>query len=102
MAVKALAVKFVGRSAGSLTVAGEDRLARLADLRTIGLQTAQDTENVVRINLQLDLAILGHVWVAGGAFLVVALSHAAAGHRRRLRRQILSRNGRASGKQSSE
>lgn len=72
----------------SLTVAGEDLLAGNADLGPVGLQTAQDAQNVVRVSLKLELAEPRHVGMAGVALLLGALLH-RRGDRRGLRRELL-------------
>jgi len=66
-------------------VAGENLLAGVTDLRPIGLETAEDTQRVIGIDLQLGLAKPGDVGMAGGALAVVALVWGG----RRLRRELL-------------
>jgi len=73
-----------------LAVTGEDLLARSADLGAIALQTAQDPEHVIRIDLKLQLAILDHIRMTGSAFLIVSLTH-WRGYGRRLRRHLGAR-----------
>jgi hypothetical protein len=86
-----------------LAVAGKDLLAGVTDLLSVRLQAAQNAEHVLRIDLKLGLAELGHVGLAGGAFLWVPFTHP---HRpfywRRLRRQLLGMNGCASDKRQSD
>ena len=64
-------------------------LARLAYLRPVGLQAAQNAKNVLRINLKLGLAVPGDVGMAGVTLLRISLPHSAV-DRRRLGRQLLS------------
>jgi hypothetical protein len=76
-------------SALLLAVAGQNLLARLAYLRPVGLQAAQNAKNVLRINLKLGLAVPGDVGMAGVTLLRISLPHSAV-DRRRLGRQLLS------------
>jgi len=70
-----------------LAVAGQNLLARVADLSAVRLQAAQYAEHVVGIDLQLGLAKPCHVGMTGDAFLLISLPHRRNG--RRLRRQLL-------------
>ncbi len=77
-------------NAALLAVTGQHFLACRADLGAVGLQTAKNPQNIIWINLQLGLTVLGHVRMTGGAFLRIALVYAHAFDGRRLRRQCLS------------
>jgi hypothetical protein len=56
----------------SLAVAGQYFLAGGADLCAVCLQAVQDTTQVIRINLQLGLTKLDHVWMASGALVRIS------------------------------
>src|SRR5580700_673298 len=72
----------------SLAVAGQHLLTGIADLAAVGLQAAEDAEHVVLAIVMDELfAIVHHVRMAGGAFLIGALLDGIL-HRRRLRRQL--------------
>jgi hypothetical protein len=72
-------------------VAGKNLLAGAADLRPIGLKTAEDAQRVVWIDLQLRLAKPGYVRMTGSALAVITLVHRSG---RRLRRELLGGCGR--------
>jgi len=77
-----------------LAVARQHLFARFADLGAVLLQAAEYAQHILRIDLELELAILGHIRVAGSAFLIVALAH-RGGDRRRLGWHLLRVRGRA-------
>jgi hypothetical protein len=64
-----------GSFSGLLTVASQYLLAGVADLGPVRLQTAQDSQNVIGIDLHLGLAKSAHVRMASGAFLIISLPH---------------------------
>ena len=65
----------LGSEDGLLTVVRQYLLAGAADLGPVRLQTAQNPQHVIRIDLQLGLTKLAHVWMAGGTFLIISLPH---------------------------
>ncbi len=77
-------------------------LASVADVRPVGLQTAQNSKDILRIDLKLGLAKLGYVGVAGGAFLWISLTSHRSAYRRRLRRHLLGVRGCTGGKRQSD
>ena len=85
------------KKAASLAVAGEHLLTGLADFGTVGLQAAQNAEDVLRIDFELGLAKLGHIRMASVALLRTALAQRSI-HRRRLWRQALAESRCAHGK----
>jgi hypothetical protein len=78
----------LGSEDGLLTVVRQDLLAAAADLGPVRLQTAQNPQDVIRIDLQLRLAKPGHVRMAGDTLLIISLRHQRSDGRR-LRRQLL-------------
>ncbi|MGB6508175.1 MAG: hypothetical protein WBF07_08540, partial [Xanthobacteraceae bacterium] len=87
---------------GSLAVTGQDLLTGLADLRPVGLQAPQNAQDVLRIDLELGLAELGHVGMTGGAFLWVSVADPHSGYRRRLWRHLLGISGSTRRKRQSD
>lgn len=73
---------------GLLTVVRQYLLAGTADLGPVRLQTAQNPQHVIRIDLQLSLTEPAHVRMAGGTLLIIALPHQRSDGRW-LRRQVL-------------
>ncbi len=73
---------------GLLTVVRQYLLAGTADLGPVRLQTAQNPQHVIRIDLQLGLTKPAHVRMAGGTLLIIALPHQRSDGRW-LQRQLL-------------
>src|SRR6516165_8631709 len=73
---------------GLLTVVRQYLLAGAADLGPVRLQTTQNPQHVIRIDLQLGLTKPAHVRMAGGTLLIIALPHQRSDGRW-LRRQLL-------------
>ena len=71
-----------------MTVVRQYLLAGTADLGPVRLQTAQNPQHVIRIDLQLGLTKPAHVRMAGGTLLIIALPHQRSDGRW-LRRQLL-------------
>jgi hypothetical protein len=71
-----------------LTVVRQYLLAGAADLGPVRLQTPQNPQHVIRIDLQLGLTKPAHVRMAGGTLLIIALPHQRSDGRW-LRRQLL-------------
>jgi hypothetical protein len=86
------------KSSGLLAVACQNLLTGVADLWSVRLQTAENAERIVGIDLQLALAKPSHVRMTSGALFVSTLAHRRG---RRLWRECLGICGRC-GKDKSD
>jgi len=86
---------------GLLTVIRQYLLAAAADLGPVRLQTAQNPHDVIRIDLQLRLAKLGHVRMAGDTLLIISLPHQRSDGRRPRKQLLRARSSLPSARTSS-